>query len=960
MKRQMPIATYRLQFSAQFTFQQAIKIVEYLQHLGISHCYSSPLMMANPGSTHGYDIVDHSKLNPEIGTIEEFETFIKTLHDHQMGLIFDIVPNHMHIVTPANHWWYDVLENGKSSPYAETFAIDWNPPQIELTNKVLLPFLEEQYGDALEKQALQVIYQEGAFLLKLTKMHLPTDPKSWLLILQPLAGQANKTLPVDDKHLLELQSIVTALKYLPSTVEADKEKIKERLREKEVIKKRLKKLMDESEKLASLLQQCVIQLNGKKGDSQSFNDLESFINDQPYRLCFWRVANDEINYRRFFDIFEYVGIHTEKPEVFESIHKLVFEFINKNLIDGLRIDHIDGLLDPEKYLQDLQDHCKQMLNDKDENFFIIVEKILMGNEKLRKWPVAGTVGYDFLNQVNGLFVFQSNKKALQEIYHNFTGVDVNPIDLVFSCKKIILVVSLSSELSMIARLLDHISEQHRSSRDFTAESLKNALRDVIACFPVYRSYIQEKKPCIQEEDRLYIQMAISRAKRLNPAINISIFDFIQSVLLLEHLNGINEQQMHEREDFVLRFQQLTGPAMAKGLEDTAFYRFHPLASLNEVGGDPYTFGTSESSFHKKNMERFEIWPHTLTATSTHDTKRSEDVRARINVLSEIPTEWETAIIHWNQINQVHKTKDDEDLLPDKNDEYLLYQTLVGSWPLYPMEPSAHIQYIKKIQGYMEKALKEAKVHTSWINPNKLYDQSMHQFIEKILHLNEHENLFITEFKKFIPKILSAGMLNSLSQLLLKLTSPGIPDIYQGNEIWDFSLVDPDNRKQIDYTNREYLLKGMIDKKEEQYLELLQQFIHHPEDGRLKLFITLKTLQIRKKLDQLFFEGSYRPLASQGDKKNNIVSFTRSIGNKTVIVIAGRFFTFLMNNDEPKIQSNIWQNTQLILPPELSKCKFRHLFTGELITPNHDEKQPILQLSEVLHVIPLALLESKEE
>lgn len=943
-----PHATYRLQLNAEMTFQKVLSLIDYFHELGISHLYLSPILKAKIGSTHGYDITDPSSLNPEIGTEEDFKKLVGALKAKKMGLLCDIVPNHMYIVDPEqNVWWRDVLENGPSSPFAKTFDIDWNYPRKKLVSKVLLPFLEEQYGDALEKQNLSVIFQNGSFHLTLPYATLPTDPCSWNLILEPLEKMAEVKLSQDDHTLLELKSIMTAIGHLPKTTDLAKERVDERRREKEVIKERLQKNISRSKEMSEFLTNELKILNGEKGVPRTFDALEEFINVQPYRLAYWRVASDEINYRRFFDVIEFAGIRTEDPDVFKMSHSLIFQYVRENLIDGLRIDHIDGLWDPEKYLHSIREECKT------KTLYLIVEKILLGNEKLaEEWPVDGTVGYDFLYLVNGLFVEQSNKKALLDGYKQFIGVDINPFDLKYISKKLILLVSMSSELYVLSRYLDRLAEQHRSSRDFTEESLRSALRDVIACFPVYRSYISSEQDIIHEEDEHYIVSAISRAKRMNPAINSSIFDFIQKVLLLDYPSGLSEQDIHLRKEFVMRFQQITSPVMGKGLEDTSFYRYFPLASLNEVGGDLLGFGKSVELFHKKNSEKEKLWPNSLLASSTHDTKRSEDVRARINVLSEIPEEWMEAISQWSYENNPHKIQDGDDLIPSRNDEYLLYQTLIGTWALFPMEPSQHIQYMNRILTYMEKATKEAKIHTSWVNPNETYDNGMKEFIRRILNLNGGESTFLKHLETFVQKIQQTGMLNSLSQLVLKMTSPGIPDIYQGNEIWDFSLVDPDNRREVDFTNRQYLLKNIQETDVSEYPELLLQWLNRPEDGKIKLFLTHKLLEARKKIPKLFTQGTYLPLSLDGKHQNKLITYARIFEGKKVVIVTSRFFYTLIGDNKLKILPNTWQDHTLILPNELKEVNFLNHFTGKIISPTLGK----LALDELLNPLPFALLE----
>ena len=518
---------------------------------------------------------------------------------------------------------------------------------------------------------------------------------------------------------------------------------------------------------------------------------------------------------------------------------------------------------------------------------------------------------------------------------------------------------MSSELYVLARRLDKIAEQHRSSSDFTAETLRAALRDTIACFPVYRSYIRPFINVIHDEDRHYILKAIGTAKKLNPALDPSVFDFIQGVLLMDYPSGLQESQKSERCEFIMRFQQLTGPIMAKGLEDTAFYRYYPLSSLNEVGNSNYNFGITSEDFHQKNAERFAIWPHSLLASSTHDTKRSEDVRARINTLSEMPGEWEQMLSTWSQINRTHKTPEGEELIPYANEEYLLYQTLIGSWPIDPMTPVLQLQYMHRIQAYMEKAIKEAKIYTSWVNPNVHYDQSMREFVQKVLNPDLNENPFLDSFKPFLSKVTAAGMLNSLSQTLLKLTSPGIPDIYQGNEIWDFSLVDPDNRRPVDFVYRKYLLQTMRENIDKPNGEALKKYLLNPEDGKIKLYITLLTLQLRQKYAAIFSHGLYIPLEVQGDKQKHIIAFMRTLEKKTIVVVVARFFTGLMDGSKLLIEESVWKNTRLVFPSNMSGHQFEHIFDGEHLTIEESDGKYILPLDKLLRALPLALLQNTE-
>ena len=589
---------------------------------------------------------------------EQLVEFAYGLRSRDMGLILDTVPNHMCIAHPSNGWWVDVLENGPSSPFARFFDIDWDPPKADLKNKVLLPVLGDQYGKVLENQQIKITYEGGTFALHFYEFVLPVAPRTWTLLLEPVLEKLRPILGESDSAVVELASIVTALTYLPLRTETDQARVKERLREKEVIKGRLSALTETSADVRAAIDVSLTEINGVKGDPRSFDRLERLLEDQAYRLSFWGVATDEINYRRFFDINELAAIRVEEPEVFDAVHRLTLRLVQQGLITGLRIDHVDGLLDPGQYLRLLQKRCAEAQARNIEHphsavdsgraypFYVIAEKILTGPERLSKdWPVYGTTGYEFLNMLNSVFVEDRNGEQFRDLYGRFTGAQPDFRELVYQCKRLVLRASMSGEQNMLARRLDRISEQHRWSRDFTLNSLGRVLAEVIACFPVYRSYVTATGE-LTDDDRRYIRSAISHAKRRNPALSPSAFDFLASVLLLEHPKGLDEAARAERLQFTLQFQQLTSPVNAKGYEDTALYRFYPLASLNEVGGGPAPFGLSVQAFHAGNVRRLEEWPHGLSATTTHDTKRSEDVRARINVLSEIPDEWERAIWRW--------------------------------------------------------------------------------------------------------------------------------------------------------------------------------------------------------------------------------------------------------------------------------------------------------------------------
>jgi (1->4)-alpha-D-glucan 1-alpha-D-glucosylmutase len=961
-----PSATYRLQFNSSFTFEHATGLVEYLDELGISDIYASPFLMARPGSVHGYDVTNHAKFNPEIGDEESFVGLAQALEQRRMGLIADVVPNHMCISHSSNGWWWDVLENGPSSPFAHFFDIDWRPPKEELVNKVLLPVLGDQFGRALENQEIQIVFNEGQFQVAVYGAPLPLAPGTWTMILDPAAAKLRESLGASHEHVGEMESIITALGHLPGPTETDEARIRERQREREIVKRRLLGLLEASPEAGQAIQASLSDINGQRGEPGSFDRLERLLGSEAYRLSFWRVAMDEINYRRFFDINDLAAIRVEDPEVFSAVHALLFDLVRRGYIRGLRVDHPDGLFEPEKYFRFLQDACKAwnaagnghpQANGANRMFYVVAEKILTGHEPLRTdWAVEGTTGYGFLNLANGLFVDHTKEKAFHLLYRRFTGWAVAFDDLVCDSKRLILQVAMSSELNVLARKLDRISEQHRWSRDFTLESLRDALREVLAAFPVYRTYVRGDKMEVDPQDRRQVTTAIREAKRRNPAISESVFDFIQSVLLLERPSGVDDRQQAERQLFVMRFQQLSSPVMAKGVEDTAFYRYYPLASVNEVGGDPSRFGVSINEFHRRNLIRRELWPNSMSASSTHDTKRGEDVRARINVLSEIPGDWYRAIRRWRGLNRVAKTVVGDRLAPNANEEYLLYQTLSGTWPLLPMNAEEHGRYIRRIDGYMQKALHEAKVHTSWINPNAGYEEAVSKFVERVLEPTP-ENAFLQDFRQFQAPIARAGVFNSLAQLLVKIASPGVPDFYQGNEIWAFDLVDPDNRRAVNYEARRQMLASLRVQAERSRPALMDRLRENPCDGAIKMFITSEALRFRRDHAELFSQGSYTGLAAEGSRARHVVAFARATKNQMLLALTGRFFLKLCNSHGKPI-GDVWGNTTVALPKKAAHESFKNIFTGQTVTARQADGRMVLPLNEVFSQCPVALLYSE--
>lgn len=967
----IPVSTYRLQFNHQFTFSHAKEIVPYLHDLGISDLYASPYFAAKPGSLHGYDIVDPHRLNPEIGTEKDYSELMATVQQHKMGQILDIVPNHMCVTSSGNRWWLDVLENGPSSLYAPFFDIDWNPVKKELRDKVLLPVLGDQYGTVLESGELRLTYRDGGFFVACGDLELPLRPQSFAVLLEFRLKDLEETLLPDHPALAELMSIVTALNHLPPYTELESEKVKERHREKEIVKKRLENLYLDHPKIRAWIDENVAQFNGRKGQPESFDHLDRLLGEQVYRLSYWRVAAEEINYRRFFDINDLAALRTEDPQVFEETHQLILQLVGEGKVTGLRVDHPDGLYDPAAYFKRLQQACAERRSWKEPDgtgtppedfpekpFYIVGEKILIKGERMPEdWPIYSTTGYVFMNSVNGLFVQTDAARSFDQTYARFikAGTDYN--ETVYEKKKLVMQISLSSEINTLGHSLDRISEKSRHTRDFTLNSLVSALVEVIAFFPVYRTYINASG--VNDRDWKYIELAVSKAKRKNPAISESVFDFLKDVLLLKYPETLGEDDKKDWLHFVMQFQQVTGPVMAKGVEDTAFYVYNRLVSLNEVGGSPDRFGTPLETFHGQNIERVKYWPHALIATSTHDSKRSEDVRARINVLSELVPEWKERLVRWARYNKKKKPVVEGTPVPAPNEEYLLYQTLIGAWPI-ESGPEVGAAFKTRIREYMIKAVREAKVDTSWVSPNQPYEEALEGFIDRLLRPGR-DNPFLSDFVPFQKKISHYGLFNSISETLLKITVPGVPDFYQGTELWSFDLVDPDNRHPVDYRLRIEMLDALKRRESEISPSALgRELTVHKEDSRIKLYLIYKALNFRRINRILFERGEYFPLEVRGEKANHVCAFERRTEVSRLIVIAPRFYTGLAEYpDGLPLGPAAWKDTVVLIPASVANIGFQNVLTGEVLSATGMPETAELALSDVLANFPVALLEKRE-
>jgi (1->4)-alpha-D-glucan 1-alpha-D-glucosylmutase len=987
--RRVPVATYRLQFGQGFGFRELADLIPYLHDLGVSDVYVSPFLHPTSDDSHGYDIADHGRLNAALGSDADYRALCLALRERGMGQIVDVVPNHMGIAGSRNAWWTDVLENGPASLYSGYFDIEWDPPEPALHQKVLLPILGDQYGNALENQELTLQCQGGGFAIRYFDTALPVAPETYAHVLDFRREEFEASLGQDDPYTLELQSIVTALSHLPGRGEADPERRAVRARERVVIRRRLATLFAEAPAVRAFVDENVARFNGVKGQPASFDRLDALLGAQAYRLAFWQVAADEINYRRFFDINTLAAIRMEDPDVFEAAHRLIFGLVRAGQVTGLRIDHPDGLYAPGEYLRQLQRRCiaeaSEGLADPDagmaeedrqawlaaalaevdrridadpamaRTFFIAVEKILMPGELLPdRWPVAGTTGYDFLRAADGVFINRAAERALDETYTRFLGQRSDVREIVYAAKQLVIDATMVSEVSVLGRHLGRLSDRHRASRDFTTRSLITALREIIASFPVYRTYIDAA--ALSDRDRWYVDLAVARARRRNPAMSASVFDFIGDVLRLRFPGARTAAERAEQLAFVGKFQQLTGPITAKGVEDTAFYRYHRLISLNEVGGAPEHFGVAVDEFHRLNAERLDRWPAALLATSTHDTKRSEDVRARINVLSELPREWRRRVLTWRRLNRRRKELVDGQPVPDANEEYALYQTLLGAWPLGPLSEEDLAAFAQRIQRFMLKAGREAKVHSSWLNPAPERERAVARFVTALLDPRA-SRAFLSDFLSFQREVARWGMYTSLALTLLKMTAPGVPDFYQGTEVWDFSLVDPDNRRPVDFALRrqrladlEAEIAGTSD-----LPAFARRLVEEKEDGRIKLFTIRQGLAARREHAALFGAGAYHPLEVVGPRAEHVCAYARVHSGRTALILVPRMLA-LGAFPDPPLGTPAWGAESSVLVPADTGRSFRNVLTWESLRAEGGR----LDLAAVFASFPGALLIATSE
>ena len=879
-QRVSPVSTYRLQLHRSFTFDDAACVAGYLKALGISHVYCSPYLQAAPGSMHGYDVVDPEKVNEELGGEEGFARFCRRLQELKLGQILDIVPNHM-ALGPNNRYWWDVLENGPSSRYSDWFDIDWHSSEVKLQNKVLIPALADQYGRVLSTGDIKLERENNRFQLRYLDHLFPLAPKSLSKVLWKAADRSR-----DDM----LNFIADSFSRLPAPQSTDRTIALTRHRDKTVIYELLNRRCQENRVVCESISAAMDDLN------TDIDELDELLNQQNYRLAYWRTADQELGYRRFFDVNTLIGLRTEREHVFLATHRRIVEWLQAGILDGVRVDHPDGLRDPKQYFDRLRAQAPAA--------WIVAEKILEPGETIREsWPIQGTTGYDFLNVCNGLLLWPNGLRELAETYFRFTGEPTDFQSVAREKKLNVEHEALGSDVNRLANLFVGICENNRDRRDYTRAEIRRAIREVAACFTVYRTYASPPRNEIEDEDIAQIDAAVSLAKGFRQDIDGGLFEFIGDVLTLRARGDLEGE-------FLMRFQQFASPVMAKGVEDTAFYCFNRFIGLNEVGADPGRNGASLAEFHDYFANIQMSRPQTMSTLSTHDTKRADDVRARLAVITEIPDRWRAAVIRWSRRNRPFRTG----RYPDRNTEYFLYQTLVGAWPISK----------ERLIRYMEKATREAKQQTSWSQQNREFEDALRSFIEQVMESKE----FLGSLEEFVQFVLEAGRVNSLAQTLIKLTAPGVPDTYQGSELWDLSLVDPDNRRPVDYEERTKLLEEL------QAGMGADDILGRIDSGLPKLWVIYCALQLRLQHPEWFgLDGAYLPLIAEGPRSEHIVAFLRG---ESVITIVPRWSLKLGGK---------WLGTSVSLPPG----RWMNRLTGEIIAGGRALVQKLL------HQFPIALL-----
>ncbi len=937
-----PLATYRLQFNKEFRFSDAAGLVGYFKNLGITDIYASPILTSRKGSTHGYDATDPTQLDPDIGSDHDFELFQGELTKHGLRLVLDIVPNHM-AASSENRWWMDVLENGRESGFASFFDIDWNPPSRYLEGKVLLPVLGRPFGEALDRGELQLVPQNGKFFVRYFDAIFPIMARSYRRLVKHRMEELKTLLSEESPAYQEYSGIVAALSSLSETARSEAD----RRAQSDAIRERLERLLTQNPEIADFLNDNVAEFNGHAGDPASFCALESLLAEQNFLLAYWQDPNEGINYRRFFAITDLVGIRAEDPIVFDATHDQILHLAARAIVRGVRVDHVDGLRDPVGYLNRLEDRLSASQGEGADPPYVLVEKILSQDEALPDdWPVSGTTGYEYLTLANGLFVEPAGACALERTYFEFIGKEMNYADVVYEKKKLIMATLLRVEMRWLGRQIAYLAARDRYARNLLRRELMDALIEVTACLPVYRTYIRNLD--VPSRAKESIEHAIGEAHRRGQRLGAECYDFVQDVLTLANPAHVDASQREERLAFVMRWQQFTGSITAKGVEDTALYSYYPLQSLNEVGGNPEPSTiASREKFFEFIRQRQKRWPDTLNAGSTHDTKRSEGVRARLNALSEIPEIYCKEIREWAALNELHKETVDGRKVPDSNEEYLIYQTIVG---LLPANESELPSVSERLQAYIIKSIREAMVNTRWMEPNVAYERAMTGFLRRILS-PQLSKVFINRVTRLLERIRYAEMVNSLGQTLLKITCPGVPDFYQGTEVCEFHLVDPDNRTPVDYRMRIHALDELIAAAKHGIAELAGEMLSNWRDGRMKLFLIWRALGCRHENPELFREGEFIPLEVVGERELHVVSYLRRRDKQQALVVIPRWVAHFPNT--PGGSTAFWKDTYLKLPAD-SPLSWRSAFTSHGLQTQPERDHRALPLEEALRDFPVAL------
>ncbi len=899
MRARIPNATYRLQLTAELDLDAAAELVPYLAELGISDLYASPILTTRPGSSHGYDVADPTRLNPQLGGDAGFAHLSTVLADHQLGLILDIVPNHM-AADPANPWWADVLRHGPASSYASFFDLDWDPPSSPVTGRILLPVLGQPYHRALAACELVPELGGSGLAIRYYERSFPLDPATWPLVFRPVATN----LGSDHDAGRVLDDLVNDLEDLPPRRPDAEARAARRHWDREGWP-RLERLLHESPAVASALDDELRRLAGRRGRAASFDRLHVLLSRQAFRLAHWRSAREKLNYRRFFNISDLVGLRTERQEVFSAVHEKVLELVAGGGVTGLRVDHVDGLRDPLAYLHRLHDEATAARRDP----YLVVEKILGAEEELTPdWPVHGTTGYDFLAAANAMLVDPVGLNALERTTARLTHRVERFAERAFQARRRIVRDLFPGELRALEHRLADLAEGDRWACDIPRRALRKALEEVTACLPVYRTYSRGEP--VGDRDRRLVEQAVTEARRRVPTLAAQALGFLRRLLCLELPADLDDEERFAWQDFVLRWQQVTGPVAAKGVEDTAFYQEARLISLAEVGGDPETGALSPAGFHHFVAARTARWPHSMSATATHDTKRGEDARARLAVLSELGDAWSDHVDRWWQWNRPHRVTLESGPVPDTAAELILYQTLVATWPA----GEANLGVLReRVAGFMIKAAREAKERSSWLRPDEAYESALRAFIDAAL--SDPGSPFVTDLAGFADEVAFFGFLNSLTQVTLKLTAPGVPDFYQGTELWDLSLVDPDNRRTVDFARRRALLTELRRRHDRGPTVLAAQLLDGWRDGRVKLWLMHRLLDLRRRLPDLFRDGDYQPVPAAGPAAPHVVSFARRLDSRWLLVAVPRLLTRITPPGHPPLGESAWAGTTLCLPAE---------------------------------------------